>query len=229
LIIKTCAFENGHSGDTAKMKTIKLLKLAGAAVVVMSVAAGCASTQNQNQQEPKKPEPAPEVKKGPSAGEKACAAAEAARKKAKSVGGEWRDTGKIIKKGLAALKAGDEAKAIKLCEQARRQGELGYAQALAQKALLSQKAETYTVETGDSLWVISGKDRVYGNPYQWPLLYKANHDIINDADLIYPGQDLTIDRGASSSDINAAINHAKTRGAWAIGVVEESDKAYLAQ
>ncbi|MGD9000531.1 MAG: LysM peptidoglycan-binding domain-containing protein [Granulosicoccaceae bacterium] len=213
------------------MKTIKLLKFAGMAVVVMSVAAGCASTQQQ-QQAPKKAEPAPEVKKGPSAAEQACAAAEAARKKAKSVGGEWRDTGKIIKKAEAAMKAGDDAKAIKLCDQARRQGELGYAQALAEQARLSKvapAADSYTVERGDSLWAISGKGRVYGNPYQWPLLYKANRDIISDADLIYPGQDLTIDRGASSADIDAAIRHAKTRGAWAVGVVEESDKAYLAQ
>ncbi|MGD8514413.1 MAG: LysM peptidoglycan-binding domain-containing protein [Granulosicoccaceae bacterium] len=212
------------------MKTIKLLKFAGMAVIVMSMAAGCASTQQQ-QQEAKKPEPAPQVK-GPSAAEQACDAAEAARKKAKSVGGEWRDTGKIIKKGRAAIKAGDDAKAIKLCNQARRQGEIGYAQALAEKARLGMvqpASDSYTVESGDSLWAISGKGRVYGNPYQWPLLYKANRDIISDADLIYPGQDLTIDRGASSADIDAAIRHAKTRGAWAIGVVEESDKAYLAQ
>lgn len=88
--------------------------------------------------------------------------------------------------------------------------------------------DSYTVVNGDSLWAISGKSDIYGDVYQWPLIYKANSGQIKDADLIYPGQELTINRGASEAEINAAINHAKTRGAWSIGVTEESDKAYLA-
>ena len=87
----------------------------------------------------------------------------------------------------------------------------------------------YEVERGDSLWAISGKSSVYGNPYQWPLIYKANSDQIKDADLIYPGQVLGVDMNPSDADANAAIQHAKTRGSWSIGVVEESDQAYLAQ
>jgi len=89
--------------------------------------------------------------------------------------------------------------------------------------------ETYTVVSGDHLWGISSKPRIYGNPYQWPLIYKANSDKIEDADLIHPGQVFDIDRTASAADIDAAIQHAKTRGAWSLGVVEESDKAYLAR
>lgn len=86
---------------------------------------------------------------------------------------------------------------------------------------------SYEVVTGDNLWDISGKSSVYGNPYQWPLIYKANSDQIKDADLIYPGQSLTIENDPSSSDSAAAIQHAKTRGSWSIGAVEDSDKAYL--
>ncbi len=63
----------------------------------------------------------------------AIAAAEAARKKAGSVGGEWRDTGKLIKKAKAAAEKGENEKAIKLATQARKQGELGYQQAMDQK------------------------------------------------------------------------------------------------
>ena len=70
-----------------------------------------------------------------SAAESAIAAAESARKKAASVDGEWRDTGKIIKKAEAALKAGDTAKAIKLAKKAEKQGKLGYEQAQAQQEL----------------------------------------------------------------------------------------------
>jgi hypothetical protein len=59
--------------------------------------------------------------------------AEAARKKAASVGGEWRDTKKIMKKAEDAAAKGDYATAIKLSETARTQGELGYIQAMDEK------------------------------------------------------------------------------------------------
>ena len=90
-------------------------------------------------------------------------------------------------------------------------------------------ATSYSVVRGDNLWDISGKDEVYANSYQWPLIYKTNRDKINDADLIYPGQVFDIDQNASSSDIDAAVNHAKTRGAWSVGETEQSDSSYLAQ
>jgi LysM repeat protein len=89
--------------------------------------------------------------------------------------------------------------------------------------------DTYNVVRGDHLWGISSKPMIYGNPYQWPLIYKANRDKIKDADLIQPGQVFTIDRNASGADVDAAVKHAKTRGAWKLGVVEESDKRYLGQ
>jgi len=182
---------------------------------------GCASTQQESGGGS-----GGSADKGPSACEKELARADAARKKAASVGGEWRDIKKIMKK---AKKAGGD-KCVKLAKKARRQGEIGYAQALAERAGSgTSSSSVYTVDKGDSLWSIAGNSSVYGDPYQWPLIYKANRDQIKDADLIYPGQALNIDRGASSADIAAAVNHAKTRGAWAIGVSEDSDAAYLAR
>jgi len=65
----------------------------------------------------------------------AIAAAEAARKKADSVDGEWRDTAKIIKKAKGAAKSKNYAKAVELATKAREQGELGYLQAVSQKEL----------------------------------------------------------------------------------------------
>ena len=59
------------------------------------------------------------------------------------------------------------------------------------------------------------------------MIYKANRDQIKDADLIYPGQDFTINRNPSAAESEMAINHAKNRGAWSVGVVEESDRNYL--
>jgi len=86
----------------------------------------------------------------------------------------------------------------------------------------------YEVQRGDHLWGIASQPRIYGNPYAWPLIYKANSAKIKDADLINPGQNLDINRSASAGDVDAAVRHAKTRGAWKLGVVEASDKAYLA-
>ncbi len=88
---------------------------------------------------------------------------------------------------------------------------------------------SYEVVRGDNLWNIAGQSRIYGNPYQWPLIYKANSGKIKDADLIYPGQNFDINRASTAAEIDAAVNHAKTRGAWSLGAVEASDSAYLAR
>ena len=85
----------------------------------------------------------------------------------------------------------------------------------------------YVVQKGDHLWGISAKPAVYGDPYQWPLLYKRNRDEIYDPDLIYPGQVWHIERDLSQTQINIAVNHAKTRGAWVLGEIEATDIQYL--
>lgn len=85
----------------------------------------------------------------------------------------------------------------------------------------------YDVVRGDSLWAISAKPETYNNPYQWPLIFKANRDQIQDADLIHPGQTFDVDRNPSAADVEAAVDHARNRGAWSIGVSEDSDRRYL--
>lgn len=64
--------------------------------------------------------------------EDAIADAKAAQKQAHSVGGEWRDTGKIIKKAEKLLSEGKSEEAEKLARAAEAQGMLGYMQATAQ-------------------------------------------------------------------------------------------------
>ncbi|MGD8378499.1 MAG: LysM peptidoglycan-binding domain-containing protein [Gammaproteobacteria bacterium] len=98
----------------------------------------------------------------------------------------------------------------------------------ALNAELRAATMSYTVVRGDSLWKISGKSEVYGNPYEWPLIYKANSDKIKDADLIYPGQNFDVKQHPMQSDVDAAVQHAKNRGAWSVGPVEQSDQDYLA-
>ena len=85
--------------------------------------------------------------------------------------------------------------------------------------------DVHVVVAGQSLWRISGMPTIYNDPYRWPLIYARNKDI-EDADLIYPGQELMVRRDLMRTEIDAAIEHARTRGAWSLGVVEESDVAY---
>ncbi len=218
------------------MKKTELLKFAAIAVLSTGLIAGCASE--------KQPEPTTEATQaGPSAAAKnAIYTAKLKLARAQKLGYEWRDTAKIIKAAEKAAAAGDNDKAIALAKKASKQSDDAIAQYHSETKRYNERfgsvtggtgpvsvtAAEYTVVKGDNLWDISGKDTIYGNPYQWPLIYKANADQIKDADLIFPGQVFEIPN-ASASEIDAAIQHAKTRGAWSIGVVEESDKQYLAQ
>ena len=206
------------------------IKITAMMALVLSLAVGCANTA---------PEPEPVVDDQIVVAERAIADAQAANAQAKAAGAAWRDTDGLIKKAQDALEAGDTGKAIQLANQARRQAENALKQKQAEMANVEQPAavvtpvpsasDSYSVVSGDTLWGISAKSEIYGNPYHWPLIYKANRSQIQDADLIFPGQNLSITRNASAADVDAAVDHARTRGAWSIGVVEASDEAYLAQ
>ena len=223
------------------------LKLAAIVLFSAGLAAGCASDQTEEQPTPT-PEAKQEEQKGPSAEAKnAIYAAKVKQAEARKLGYEWRDTGKLIKQAEKAAAAGDNDKAIALAKQAEQQAENAIAQHKAELARYQQMhgsvdsssseesglittptSSQYQVESGDNLWNISGMDNIYGNPYQWPLIYKANSAQIEDADLIFPGQVLDIP-SVSVDEANAAIQHAKTRGAWSVGAVEASDRDYLAR
>jgi nucleoid-associated protein YgaU len=49
---------------------------------------------------------------------------------------------------------------------------------------------TYTVVKGDSLSKIAKRE--YGDAGQWRRIFEANRDVIENPDLIEPGQDLII-------------------------------------
>lgn len=209
------------------MKTMNMLKLAGLLVLIISFAAGCAAG------------PAEEPANGDAeAAQEAIESAKAALKRAEDEGYAWRDTGDIIKQAEAAYDEGNYQEATDLANEARRQSELAIQQKYdelerigaaegAPAADTNGRVSSYTVERGDSLWAISGKSEVYNDPYQWPLIYRTNQDQIEDADLIYPGQNLSIDQNVTEADVATAVRHARNRGAWALGEVEDSDRAYL--
>ena len=62
----------------------------------------------------------------------------------------------------------------------------------------------YLVERHDCLWTIAAKPNIYGDSFQWPELFKANRDQIQDPDLIFPRQDLRVQKGFSSEEVNRA-------------------------
>lgn len=65
------------------------------------------------------------------------------------------------------------------------------ADALSNKiAAVVPGSSTYVVQPGDSLSAIAKS--VYGDGSRWPEIFAANRDKIDDANLIHPGQKLTI-------------------------------------
>lgn len=209
------------------MKISKKLKLAGLFAFAVGAGTGCAGAPATQQ------DGAPGAEQVASdqqaAARRAIDDAKAAQARAEAAGAAWRDTADLIAQAEQALANGDTGKAIELANMARRQAENAITQKQREDRRVGNgvQADSYTVMRGDNLWTISAKGSVYGNPFHWPLIYRANRDKISDPDLIYPGQQFAIDRNASEQAMLDAAHHARTRGAWRIGVSEDSDRAYL--
>lgn len=221
------------------MKAKEILKVAAIAVFTMGFAVGCASSGSESTVEPEVVEDkcegaSPETKN-------AIYAAKLKNARARNLGFDSEANEKLIE---AAEKAGAECndvRAISLAKRAEGEADKFIAKyhadqkAAADAAAAAAAAEpvsmylgTHLVVSGDNLWNIAGQESAYGNPYQWPLIYKANLGQIKDADLIFPGQSFNIPK-AKAGESAAAIEHAKNRGAWTLGETEASDLDYLAQ
>lgn len=207
------------------MKIPAFIKRVGVVALVLGVAAGCAATQEEEMAECEGI--SPEV-------QTAIDDAKAAIQTAREIGAEWRGARKLVNQAEAAGEECNDDEAMRLAAEAQLMAEEQIAFTRAQDEGMEEeqpeppKDRSYTVVRGDTLWGISGMSVGYNDPYQWPLIYRANQGQIDDADLIYPGQALRIEADPSMGDVDAAIRHAKTRGAWSLGVVEESDRRYLA-
>jgi len=59
-------------------------------------------------------------------------------------------------------------------------------------AVLKTYTVVYRKVKTDCLWRIAERDDIFGNPYLWPKIWRANRKIIQNPDLIYPGQILAI-------------------------------------
>lgn len=211
------------------MKIPAFIKRTGIAALVLGVAAGCASTQEQ--------EMATECEGISPEVQTAIDDAKAANQTARDIGAEWRGARKMINQAEAAGADCNDDEAMRLAAEAQMMAEEQIQFVRSQQDTMEgdemegetmMKDRSYTVARGDTLWGISGSSAGYNDPFQWPLIYRANRNKIDDADLIYPGQKLAIETNPGQKAVNSAIRHAKNRGSWSLGVVEESDKRYLA-
>lgn len=216
------------------MKPTELLKVAAIAVLTSGLIAGCQQSTDEMTTVVAEEEcqgATPEVRN-------AIYAAKLKNARARNLGAEWEENAKII---------AEAEQAAKDCENVRAKILANKAEDAAAEAIAAMQTEPMTEEVvveemvnespyiggylvvgGDNLWTIAAQDSIYGNPFQWPLIYKANSGQIKDADLIFPGQYFYIPK-AKGSDRANAIAHAKNRGAWTIGETEASDLDYLAQ
>ncbi|WP_022849988.1 DUF4398 domain-containing protein [Limisalsivibrio acetivorans] len=116
----------------------------------------------------------------------------------------------LIDEANMALKNVEDEYAEKRAEEILRQQEM-YRKEQQDKA---KEMEKYTVVKGDCLWNIAKSK--YMNPFMWPVIYWANESIINDPDLIFPGQVFDIMKNVASDKKAKAEDFAKNRGPWSL-------------
>lgn len=131
---------------------------------------------------------------------------------------------KLLTVGIAAISVASGCATAKKGEMA----EAATATAPAAAAAMAMTPETYTVKQDDNLWCIAGFDEVYGDSFDWPIIYSHNRAQIKDADLIYAGQVFNIPREFAPREVANARAYARNRGAWSVGPTEEGDSAFLA-
>jgi nucleoid-associated protein YgaU len=98
-----------------------------------------------------------------------------------------------------------ETEKAKAAEEAKVEAKKEFEEALKAHPL------NWVVSKGECLWKISEYEKIYSDPFQWPVIYKANKFQLKDPDLIFPGQSLVIPRNVPQDQIDEAIRFAKRR------------------
>jgi nucleoid-associated protein YgaU len=80
-----------------------------------------------------------------------------------------------------------------------------------------EKVSRYDVQEGDTLWLISIRPEVYGDPLLWPVLYRANRDQIKDPRRVYEGQTLEVPRNMTEAELEEAREQARQSEIFPIG------------
>ena len=211
------------------MKISAYTKRLSVVALVLGVAVGCATAPEQQMAETCEGV-SPDV-------QAAIDEAKAANAEARLQGAEWRGARKLINQAEAAGAECDDEMAMQYAQEAELMAQESLQAYMAMQEQDTAETEPameemsddrmYTVERGDTLWGIAGSSVGYNDPYQWPLIYRANQSKIKDPDLIYPGQRFEIEANPSAAAVNAAVQHARSRGEWSLGVTEEADWRFL--
>jgi len=152
----------------------------------------------------------PPVDKARLDAEEAIASASEAINRAREVGADVTEAEGLLEEAKGAFDEGDYATAISKAREAEESANQARERALAkareeeekewevveEEKVVEGAPKIYVVGTWardrDCLWNIAKKPSIYGDPWKWKRIYKANTDKIKDPDLIYPGQRLTI-------------------------------------
>lgn len=147
------------------------------------------------------------------------------------------DAERTLEEAKRAYEAGDYVTAKQLAQAALEKAQ--QAEAIAKQVGMQKKDEqvrriageiadpgatrmpyptNHVVIKGESLWWIAEYKQIYDDPFQWPVIYRANRDKIRDPDLIYPDQNFVIPREPDLTNEmrQEAVKFAKSRGAWSL-------------
>lgn len=108
----------------------------------------------------------------------------------------------MIRQAKAMLEEA-ERKSAAIIEEAKKE-----AAAIRAQILEERFPSTYTVRMGDKLRFIASRREIYNDPYQWPLIYKANRDQIRDPHMLFVGQQLIIPRHLTVEEVREARKQA---------------------
>lgn len=83
---------------------------------------------------------------------------------------------------------------------------------------LEKRMKTYTVRSGDSLWVIAGRPEVYANSLLWPLIWQANVAVIPNPDRLRRGQVLKVRPHPNVDEVAEAVDAARGKRRQEAGI-----------
>ncbi len=129
--------------------------------------------------------------------ESAIADADKAREMAASAGGEWRDTGKMIKQATELLDTKEYTKAIGIAHKAEAQGELGYEQAMGQRDVGMPSYMTAASATEEPAVASMGGESGSMGLATFEVMHKGEKVVVergHDKDATLPAEFLKTDR-----------------------------------
>lgn len=109
--------------------------------------------------------------------------------------------------GLGALSSRASAQSFPIAPAQRAAAQQAAQSGVPLADLAPDAPDTYTVKLGDTLWAIAGL--FLRAPWRWPELWGMNLQDIRNPHLIFPGQNLVLDRDGGRARLRAAMTPAQ--------------------